>query len=159
MQRAYYALGDTRTPFLFQLVQSVLFVAGALAVSVLAPDAYVAAGIALVTSLAGTAQAVVAAVLLRRRLGGVGGRRLAARFGAYLLATAPAATAGVGILYLLGGLPGDGGGFAVSGRVPGMVSVALIGAVSFGVYLGVLAIARVSEVREIGALVRRLTGR
>jgi putative peptidoglycan lipid II flippase len=159
MQRAYYALGDTRTPFLFQLVQSVLFVSGAVAVAVIAPDTYVAAGIALVTSLAGTAQAVVAAILLRRRLGGVGGRRLVTRFGAYLLATAPAAAAGVGILYLLGGLPGDGGGFAVSGRAQGIISVILIGSVSFGVYLGVLALARVSEVREIGALVRRLTGR
>jgi putative peptidoglycan lipid II flippase len=159
MQRAYYALGDTRTPFLFQLVQSVLFVAGALAVAVLAPGSLVAAGIALATSLAGTVQAVVAAVLLRRRLGGVGGRRLIRRFGAYLLATIPAAAAGVGILYLLGGLPGDGGGFAVSGRMPGIASVILIGAVSFGVYLGLLALARVPEVRDIGGLVRRLTGR
>ena len=78
LQRAYYALGDTRTPFLFQLVQSALFVAGALAVAVVAPDPLVAAGIALVTSIAGTAQAIVAAVLLRRRLGGVGGRRVVA---------------------------------------------------------------------------------
>jgi putative peptidoglycan lipid II flippase len=159
MQRAYYALGDTRTPFLFQLVQSVLFVSGALAVAALAPGEYVAAGIALVTSLAGTAQAIVAAVLLRRRLGGVGGRTVATRFGAYLLATVPAAGAGVGILYLLGGLPGDGGGFAVSDTVSGAVSVILIGTVTFGVYLGALALARVSEVREIGTLVRRLTGR
>lgn len=159
MQRAYYALGDTRTPFLFQLVQSALFVAGALTVAVVAPDPLVAAGIALVTSIAGTAQAVVAALLLRRRLGGVGGRRLVARFGAYLLATLPAAAAGVGILWLLGGLPGDGGGFAVSGRLQGLASVILIGAVSFGVYLGVLALARVPEVRELGAIARRLTGR
>jgi putative peptidoglycan lipid II flippase len=159
LQRAYYALGDTRTPFLFQLVQSAFFVSGALIVAVVAPDPLVAAGIALVTSLAGTAQAVVAALLLRRRLGGVGGGRLVRRFGAYLLATIPAAAAGVGILYLLGGLPGDGGGFAVSGRVPGMVSVILIGAVSFGVYLAVLALARVPEVRDLGGLVRRLTGR
>jgi putative peptidoglycan lipid II flippase len=159
MQRAYYALGDTRTPFLFQLVQSLLFVTGALIVAVVAPDPVVAAGIALVTSLAGTAQAVVAAVLLRRRLGGVGGGRLVRRFGAYLLATAPAAAAGIGILWLLGGLPGDGGGFAVSGRVQGVASVILIGAVSFAVYLGVLAVARVPEVRDVGALVRRLTSR
>jgi hypothetical protein len=47
----------------------------------------------------------------------------------------------------------------VSGRIPGVVSVILIGAVSFGVYLGALAVARVPEVREIGGLVRRLTGR
>jgi putative peptidoglycan lipid II flippase len=159
LQRAYYALGDTRTPFLFQLVQSTLFVGGAMLVAVVAADAFVAAGIALVTSLAGTAQAVVAALLLRRRLGGVGGRTLLTRFGTYLLATAPAAASGVGILWLLGGLPGDGGGFAVSGRIPGLVSVMLIGAVSFGVYLAVLALARVPEVRDLGGLLRRVTGR
>ena len=82
------------------------------------------------TSLAGTIQALLAALLLRRRLGGVGGRRIARRFGAYLLATIPAAAAGVGILWLLGGLPGDGGGFAVSGRMPGMLSVVVIGLVA-----------------------------
>ncbi|MEQ1737587.1 MAG: lipid II flippase MurJ, partial [Rhodoglobus sp.] len=149
----YYALGDTRTPFLFQVLQAVLFVAGALAVT-FAPDALVAAGIALVTSIAGTAQALLAAVLLRRRLGSVGGARIVRRFGTYLLATIPAAAAGLGILWLLGGLPGDGGGFAVSGRLPGVLSVVLIGIVAVGVYLGTLALARVPEVRELGALAR-----
>jgi putative peptidoglycan lipid II flippase len=153
LQRAYYALGDTRTPFVFQVVQSVLFVTGALAVT-LVPDELVAAGIALVTSIAGTAQALLAALLLRRRLGGVGGRRIAARFGAYLLATIPAAAVGVGILWLLGGLPGDGGGFAVSGRMQGVLSVVLIGLAAMGVYLGALALARLPEVRELGALAR-----
>jgi putative peptidoglycan lipid II flippase len=159
LQRTFYALGDTRTPFLIQLVQSALFVGGALVVAAVAPGPVVAAGIALVTSAAGIVQALVAALVLRHRLGGVGGRRLVRSFGVYLLATAPAAAAGLGILYLLGGLPGDGGGFAVSELVPAVVSVILIGALTFGVYLGALAIARVSEVREIGALVRRLTGR
>ena len=81
------------------------------------------------------------------------------RFGAYLLATAPAAAAGIGILWVLGGLPGDGAGFAVSGRVQGIASVILIGAVSFAVYLGGLAVARLPEVRDIGGIVRRLGGR
>ena len=159
LQRTFYALGDTRTPFLIQLVQSALFVGGALVVAAVAPGPVVAAGIALVTSAAGIVQALVAALVLRHRLGGVGGGRLARSFGVFLLATAPAAAAGVGILSLLGGLPGDGGGFAVSEPVPAVVSVILIGAVTFGVYLGALALARVPEVREIGALVRRLTGR
>lgn len=158
LQRAYYALGDTRTPFLFQVVQAVLFVSGALAVT-LAPGELVAAGIALVTSLAGTIQALLAALLLRRRLGGGGGRRLVRRFGAYLLATIPAAAAGLGILWLLGGLPGDGGGFAVSGRIPGVLSVVVIGLIVGAVYLGVLALARVPEVRELGDIARRITRR
>jgi putative peptidoglycan lipid II flippase len=104
-------------------------------------------------------QAVVAAVLLRRRLGGGGGGLIARRFGAYLLATIPAAAAGVGILLLLGGLPGDGGGFAVSGRVPGVLSVVAIGLVAGAVYLGVLALARVPEVRDLGSIVRRIVRR
>lgn len=159
MQRAYYALADTRTPFLFQLVHSGIFVAGALVVAAVAPGALVAAGIALVTSLAAAVQAVVCALLLRRRLGGVGGGRLLARFGTYLLAAVPATAVGFGALWLLGGLPGDGGGFAVSGRIPGLVSVVAIGAATAVVYFGVLALARVPEVRELGPLVRRLAGR
>ena len=37
LQRGFYALGDTRTPFFLQLVQSVLFVIGALVGGVPAP--------------------------------------------------------------------------------------------------------------------------
>ena len=159
MQRVYYALGDTRTPFLFQLVQSAIFVAGALVVAVVAPGPVVAAGIALVTSFAGTAQAVVAALLLRRRLGGQGGRRVALRLGTYLAATVPATAAGLGVLWLLGGLPADGGGFAVSGRIPGLLSVVVIGAVTMLVFLGVLALARVPEIRDLGGLFRRFLRR
>ena len=111
LQRAYYALGDTRTPFLFQVVQAVLFVVGALAVT-FAPDELVAAGIALVTSIAGNrAGARWPPCCCAGGWAASAGRRIVRRFGAYLLATIPAAAAGVGILWLLGGLPGDGGRF------------------------------------------------
>jgi peptidoglycan biosynthesis protein MviN/MurJ (putative lipid II flippase) len=52
IQRTFYALGDTRTPFFFQLGQSVFFVAGAIACLAL-PGARIAVGIAVVTSLVG----------------------------------------------------------------------------------------------------------
>jgi putative peptidoglycan lipid II flippase len=159
VQRSYYALGDTRTPFLFQFVQSVLFVIGAVVVAIVVPDPWVAAADALTSSLATAAQTVVASLLLRRRLGGAGGGRLLRRFVVYLIATVPAVAAGVAVLGLLGGLPTGGDGFALSGRVEGLISVCVIGAVVMAVYLGVLALARVPEVREIGGLVRRLTGR
>ena len=77
LQRAFYALGDTRTPFFLQLVQSVLFVIGALSAAFL-PQSLIAVGIAAATSLAGTAQAIAAMLVLRRRLGGIDGRRVAA---------------------------------------------------------------------------------
>lgn len=159
VQRAYYALGDTRTPFLFQLAQASIFVVGALIVAALAPDPLVAAGIALVTSIAGTAQAALAVVLLRRRLDGIDGPRLLRSFGSYLLAAVPAAAAGVGVLALLGGLAPDAGGFAVRDRYTGAVSVVAIGAVSMGVYLAALAAARVPDVRDLGGVLRRLRGR
>ena len=72
-------LGDTRTPFVLQIVQSAIFVVGALAL-LLAPSEWIAAGIALVTSLSVIVQAVAAALILRTRLGG-GGRTLTRRFG------------------------------------------------------------------------------
>ncbi len=129
LQRAYYALGDTRTPFLFQLVQAVLFVTGAARRD---PR----------PRRAGRRRYRARDLAGRHRPGGPRGacccagvsaaaaaRRIVRRFGAYLLATIPAAAAGVGILWLLGGLPGDGGGFAVSGRMPGVLSVVVIGLV------------------------------
>ncbi|HWH26511.1 MAG TPA: murein biosynthesis integral membrane protein MurJ [Pseudolysinimonas sp.] len=160
LQRAYYSLGDTRTPFVIQVGRTVLFVAGALLVWIAAPEPQIAAGIALVTSLAGIITTVVAAVAVRHKLGGIDGRRLLRRFGVYLLATIPAAAAGLGILALLGGFPADGSGFAVSGpKINPILSVAAVSGVTMAVYLGVLLVARVPEVRELTQIVARLRGR
>jgi putative peptidoglycan lipid II flippase len=146
VQRVFYALGDTRTPFLLQLVQSGLFVIGAL-LALAAPSAWVAAGIALVTSVAGTAQSVAALLVLRGRLGGIDGRRVLRRFGTYALATIPAAAAGLGVLALLGGFTVDG--FALSGRAPAVLAVGLVSLASVVVYVGGLAALRVPELRAL----------
>jgi len=157
LQRTFYALNDTRTPFFVQLLQSALFVAGALTVLMLPPSA-IGAGIALVTSLAGTAQAVVMLALLRRRLGGVDGRLLVRRFGLYALAALPAAAVGLLVLWALGGLAPLGlptVGFALANRPADLLSVVAIGGATMAVYLGVLALARVPELRELAAPLRR----
>ncbi len=166
LQRSFYALGNTRTPFFVQLLQSSLFVIGAVSVLVLPPSA-IGAGIALVTSLAGTVQAIVMAVLLRRRLGALDGRRILRRMGAYALAALPAAAVGVAVLWLLGGLAPLGWGpvglptadFALSSKAASLVSVVVIGGVSFGVYLAVLGAARVPEARELAEPLRRMLRR
>jgi putative peptidoglycan lipid II flippase len=67
VQRCFYALGDTRTPFTYTLVQVVLVTAGFLACLQL-PLEWHALGIAVVTSAAGAVQSVVAWRLLRRRM-------------------------------------------------------------------------------------------
>jgi putative peptidoglycan lipid II flippase len=151
VQRAFYALGDTRTPFLLQVLQVVLFVIGALAL-LAAPSSWVAAGIALATSISVIAQAVVGAVVLRSRLGG-GGGGIIRRFGVFALATIPAAGAGVGILALLGGFAPEG--FATTGRLEGVVSTAIVGAAVILVFFAVLAATRAPELRGVLASIRR----
>jgi putative peptidoglycan lipid II flippase len=162
VQRTFYALGDTRTPFFVQLLQSALFVTGALTVLLLPPSA-IAAGIAVVTSLAGIVQALVLTALLRRRLGGIDGRRVMRRFGAYALATVPAAIAGLLVLWALGGLRPFGigaNGFALdSGRIASLVAVAIVGGATGLVYLTALWVARVPELRELASPLRRLLRR
>ncbi len=161
LQRTFYALGDTRTPFFVQLLQSGLFVAGALTALLLPPGA-IAAGIAIVTSLAGTIQALVTAMLLRRRLGGIDGRRVLGRVGVYALAAVPAAIVGVLVLWALGGLGLIGlptTGFAFANRFAELVSVVVVGGATGLVYLGVLWLARVPELRQLAGPLRALLRR
>jgi putative peptidoglycan lipid II flippase len=161
LQRTFYALGDTRTPFFVQLLQSALFVGGAL-LALMLPPALVAAGIALVTSCAGIVLTLVTAALLRRRLGGIDGRRVLRRVGTYAAATIPAAAAGLAVLWALGGLAPLGlpaVGFAYANKAADLVTVAIVGAAAGLVYLGVLAVARVPELRGLLSPLRGLLRR
>ncbi|MEJ1230836.1 MAG: lipid II flippase MurJ [Galbitalea sp.] len=71
IQRTFYAFEDTRTPFLFQTFQSVLFVSGALIVAQLGQP-QIGLGIAVLTTTAGIIQTFLAAGLLKRRIGNLG---------------------------------------------------------------------------------------
>ena len=154
IQRTFYSLGDTRTPFFLQVFQSILFVIGALIVGLNWDKSWIAVGIALVTSIAGSAQAVVAAAVLRRRLGSIDATRILRRYATFLLASVPAAGVGVALLFALGGT--TQGGFAVSNPFTAFVSMALIGSVMAAVYFGVLVLARNPE---LGAIVRPIMQR
>jgi putative peptidoglycan lipid II flippase len=150
MQRTFFALEDTRTPFFIQVFQSTLFVIGALAVASL-PTAWIAFGIAAVTTSAGTAQAILAAVILRRRLGGFDAARIVRQLVRFVVAAVPSAIVGFGIVVLLGGT--TDGGFAVSSPIAGAVTIAAVGLVMALVYAGGLAILRVEEFHEARRIV------
>jgi putative peptidoglycan lipid II flippase len=107
IQRVFYSLGDTRTPFLIQCLQSVLFIVGALLSASLPPDR-IGLGIAVVTSIAGTVQAIVSIVIVRRRLGGVDGRRVLVRHLQYLGCALLSGSAGLFVVALLGGFTASG---------------------------------------------------
>ena len=110
-------------------------------------------GIALLTTVACYIQTVLAAVLLRRRLGHLGARPVVRAYLVYLLALIPASAAGVGVNLLLGAF--HPGGFAVAGRAGAVVTLLAIGAVMAAVYVAALAALRSPELREVSGVFTR----
>ncbi|QDZ15526.1 hypothetical protein FPZ11_12825 [Humibacter ginsenosidimutans] len=156
IQRAFYALGDTRTPFMFTLVQIAIAIAGVLLCLLIVPE-YRAMGIALVVSGAGTVQAVVAAFLLRRKLRRLDGRRILGGLWRFLASAVVAGGAGLLVVWLLGGYSD---GFAVQGKLTAIVSIAVIGVVMLAVYAGMLRVLRTQEFGAAWAMVQgRIPGR
>lgn len=156
VQRSFYALGDTRTPFYFTLFQVILVIAGVLACSQL-PLEWIAFGVALVVTVAGTLQAVLAAWLLRRRLGGIDGKRILRSLVMYFVAVILPVAAGLGLLNVLGGTREDG--FAVSGVAPAILSMAVIGVTMAGLYFGFLFLMRSQELHGFLAPLKARLGR
>ena len=145
LQRVFYSLSDTRTPFFLQVLQASIFVVLVLS-CLLLPDALVAVGIAVSLSLATGVQVIAAAVIIRRRLGGTGGGRIARSFARFLVAAVPSAAAGV--LVYLGIQSLLGVDFLTSGYLTPLVSMAVIGVVMLAVYLGALALVRSPELAD-----------
>lgn len=156
LQRTFYALGDTRTPFFFTLFQVVLFSIGAV-LCLLLPVEVLAIGIASTMSISGTLQTLLAAVLLRRRLGHIDGFRIVRSLSRFAVAAVPAAIAGIALVWVLGGL--RDGGFAVTGVFGAAVSLLLVGLVMTGCYVGMLHLMRASELQDALVPLRKRFGR
>jgi putative peptidoglycan lipid II flippase len=150
VQRCFYALADTRTPFRFTIAQLVVVVPGILLCTLL-PREWVATGIAGVISLGGTVQLVIAVVLLRRRLGPLLDRHLAGAVRRVAVAGVPSLAAGVAVLAALGGFADAS---PITSILGGLLGALLITAVCGVVYVGVLALLRAPELRLAADLVR-----
>lgn len=144
LQRAFYALGDTRTPFFITLFQVVIFILGALVMLALVPKESLAVGVALTLSGSTILQALLAAILIRRRLGAVGGRTIVSSLGRDAAAVIPALVAGGGAAYYLGFF--DASGFANSGYIAAILGMIAVAIGMGSVYLGVLRLIRSGEV-------------
>ncbi|TFC74072.1 murein biosynthesis integral membrane protein MurJ [Cryobacterium sp. TMS1-20-1] len=156
LQRTFYALGDTRTPFFFTLFQVVLIVLGVAGCAGL-PVEWIAVGIALVITVSGVLQCLLAAVLLRRRLGGIDGRRIVRSLVKYLAAAIIPVGLGFTLLFILGGNVEDG--FAVASRLTAILSMLLIGLVMAAAYFGLLLVMRSAELTAFLAPLQRRLGR
>lgn len=146
--RAFYARHDTMTPVWIGAVS----VAACLGSALLLAPQYRVAGLAMATSISGIINAVLLLVMLQVRVGGLGGREIAASVLRMLPGTAVAALAAWGSLVLLRGT-------GMEGRLWQLVLVGVpmtVGSVGF------LAVARAMHLRELDsawALVARRLGR
>lgn len=149
-QRVYYAYEDARSMVPVQVVMAVVVVGGTEAGRWLLDDRYWVAAACASMALSYLVGAGVALVAVRRRLGGIDGKRVLVLHGKAVLGGLAAAAAGLGLLALLG--PVDTLREAVVACVLGAV-------VMSGVYAGVLALLRVGELRLLARPVLRLVGR
>lgn len=147
--RAFYAMQDTRTPALINLVASALN-AG---VNVLFFRYLGVEGLALGLTTSYTFATVAAAVVLRRRLGGLDGRRVLASFARICVAGGAAALAAFGTARVVAGVAGPIGLGTELGQVVGGI---LVGGAAF--VLVALAL-RVEELAMVRRLVASRIGR
>lgn len=158
LARGFYALSDTRTPFLLTLVIATLNALGAGAAYWLLPARYVVAGMAGAYAVACTVGVLCTAWALHRRLSvlevrrrgrGLRGRRVLITHGALLAACAPgAALAGVTAAWMEGLLG--------PGPLGDLVGLVLGGA---AVTVSLLVLAKPLGIVEVGALTGRLVRR
>jgi putative peptidoglycan lipid II flippase len=154
VQRVFYALEDTRTPFFLQVVHAVVFITLALVVSGM-PSAQIAVGLALATTVAGTVQCILAVVVLRKKLGGLLLGGILSRYATFLAASIPAAASGVGILIALGA--GRSDGFLLSSAPAAALGMLIITLSMTLVYSATLLLLRNPDMRDVARpLIRRL---
>jgi putative peptidoglycan lipid II flippase len=154
VQRVFYALEDTRTPFFLQVVHAVVFITLALVVSGM-PSAQIAVGLALATTVAGTVQCILAVVVLRKKLGGLLLGGILSRYATFLAASIPTAASGVGILIALGA--GRSDGFLLSSAPAAALGMLIITLSMTLVYSATLLLLRNPDMRDVARpLIRRL---
>ncbi len=153
MQRAFFALEDTRTPFVFTVVQIGLHIIGSITIHfTVAPELRVIS-LSLLTSATIAIQAVLAYRLLTKRIGSLGEHRVAASTATYLVAGLVAGAAGFATLQILGGVSASS--FVLDTVVSSALSMAIIGFVMLAVYVVALRLLRVKELEPVA---NKLTG-
>ncbi|GAA3591989.1 murein biosynthesis integral membrane protein MurJ [Agrococcus terreus] len=150
IQRVFFALGDTRTAFLYACVS--MFVTFALLwwASTL-PAVWIIAGTALAVSIANLVSASVWLVLVRRKIGPFGFRLVAWRHVQYLLYAIPAGAVGFAVVWAMGGYVD--GGFGTINKPAGVITCIVAGAAMAVVYFGILFLTRNPDFRSTVDLV------
>lgn len=147
-QRVYYAYQDARSMFPIQVVMAVIVIVGTLVGRLVLDPAYWVATAAASMALSYWVGAGIAMLALRRRLHGIDGRRVLQVHVKALIAAVLAGGAGLGLLAALGPVRGFG---------DAMLACVLGGILMAGIYLAVLLLLRVTELRSaVAPVLRRL---
>jgi putative peptidoglycan lipid II flippase len=149
---AFYAMPDTRTPALVNIPVVALRIAADVLFLLLLPAAWVAVGLTVGNTLSFVFGVVLGYWLLRRRIGRIGLRQIAATLVrlvvASVLAAVPATLAVLASYALLG-----------DGKVGNFVALVVGGGVLLGAYVAAALALRIQEVRELSTMVRVRLGR
>lgn len=156
IQRVFWAMHDHRTPFLMQCIQSVLFVIGALAVSTF-PTSVIGIGVAACTTIAGSAQTIVALVVVRKRLGHIEGPVITRSHVQFVIAALISGVVGLLVVNFFGAFSESG--FAMSDRTGALITMVLTGAAMVAVYFGALVVAKNGEIGNAVRMLRSKLGR
>jgi putative peptidoglycan lipid II flippase len=157
LQRAFYALEDTHSPFWFTVLQISIYVLGAWLVDWFVPAAQVVVALALLTSISVTAQATTAYVLLRRKIGSLGEFALLPATVRFVVAAAAASGIGWLAMSATGGV--SAGAFAVHSVLGAGASAVGVGALMLLAYLLVLRLLKSRETDAMFELVRGILRR
>jgi putative peptidoglycan lipid II flippase len=144
-QRAFYALEDTKTPFVYTTIQIVIHIIGSIVLFFVMDSKFLVMSLAALTSATISIQALTAYIFLRSRIGVIGapprGQALTLRV---IVAGVVTASVGYAMVMLLGG---TGESSLALGTIAGAVSViAAAGFVMLATYLAVLKLLKVPEI-------------
>ena len=153
MQRAFYALENTRTPFLFTCIQIGLHICGSITISLTAPHQVVVVALSALTSFTVTVQALIAYWMLRRRVGAMFREHILAGMVRFVIAALGAGLVGYLTLQLIGGI--GQGAFAVKTIVSSVLADLIVGLIMAGSYLILL---RLMKAEEANSAIRAAKG-
>jgi len=147
MQRAFFALEDTKTPFKFTVIQISLHIIGAITISQTLPAEWLVVGLSGLTSVTVTIQAVVAYAMLRNRVGSLAKHKIGSVSISFIAAGLLSGAAGIAVISLLGGVAE--GSFVVDTILSSLLTMLITGFAMMGVYAIALRLLRVSEIDTV----------
>jgi putative peptidoglycan lipid II flippase len=157
LQRAFYALEDTQSPFWFTVLQISIYVLGAWFINWLVPAPQVVLALALLTSISVCAQAATAYMLLRRKIGSLAEFGLLRASGRFFAAAAVAAGLGWATLEVIG--TGSAASFALRSVLNAGIASIAVAVVMVLTYLLVLRLLKSRETDAMFELVRGIVRR